>query len=130
MSNAIKVPAARQPATEIDDRGVETFTRPWLLFFQQLYERVGGAIGESTTDLNASLFEDAGMSETNATLFAVEDAANQAPLPVPLLPDDPLLPVAQLFAAFESLAAEVAANRDQIAELTKELDSLKQGAIL
>ena len=32
----IKLPSIRQPATSTDDRGVETFTRVWYLFFQQL----------------------------------------------------------------------------------------------
>jgi hypothetical protein len=117
MSNAIKFPAERQPATQTDDRGYETFTRPWLIFFQQLYERVGGATGSGTTGIEASLFEDAGTGETNAALFTAEQALQQ-------------LPVQVLMQTVESLAAEVAAQRDLIAELTKEVDSIKQGTMV
>ena len=117
MSEAIKFPAARQPATELDDRGFETFTRPWLLFFQQIYERVGGATGASSSDLSTSLFEDAGSGETNALLFSVEQALSQSPQ-------------SELLLVVESLASELAAQREQIAELTKELDSIKQGVLL
>lgn len=115
--SALKFPAARQPATELDDRGFETFTRPWLLFFQQIYERVGGATGASSTDLNSSLFEDAGSGETNALLFAAEQALSQQP------PD-------ALVAVVESLLAEVSAQRDQIAELQKDLDAIRQGTLI
>jgi len=115
--SAIKFPAERQPATQTDDRGFETFTRPWLLFFQQVYERVGGAIGSGIPGVEASLFEDAGTSETNAALFSVEQALQQQPVQI-------------LIEAVERLAAEVAAQRDSIAELTKEVDSIKQGTMI
>ena len=118
MSAAIKFPAARQAATEMDERGLETFTRPWFLFFQQIYERVGGATGASSGDLSASLFEDAGNAETNAMLFSVERSLFQQP------------PMAALQVAVETLTAEVASQRDQIAELQKDLDSVRQGTFI
>lgn len=115
--SAIKFPAERQPATMTDDRGYETFTRPWLLFFQQLYERVGGATGSGTTGIEASLFEDAGTSEANASLFTAEQSFGQ-------LPPDALIQMV------ENLVAEVAAQRDQIAELQKDLDAIRQGTLI
>ena len=117
MTAAIKFPAARQAATEMDERGLETFTRPWFLFFQQIYERVGGATGASSGDQSASLFEDAGNAETNAMLFSVERSLFQQPL-------------AALQVAVETLTAEVASQRDQIAELQKDLDSVRQGTFI
>ena len=117
MSNPLNFPTARQPVTEKDVRGNEVFTRPWALFFQQVYERVGGAVSLSSTDLAMSLFEDAGTSETNAVVMGVEQAVNQSP------PRDLLVVV-------DSLLAELSGLRDQLAELTKEVESIKQGAIL
>ena len=115
--SAIKFPAERQPATMTDDRGYETFTRPWLLFFQQLYERVGGAVGSGIVGIEVSLFEDAGTSETNASLFAVEQTFGQTPPDV-------------LIQAIENLSAEVSAQRDQIAELQRDLDAIRQGTLV
>jgi hypothetical protein len=117
MTDAIKFPAIRQPATEENDQGVEIFTRPWYLFFQQLYQRTGGAISQNNSDLEASLFEDAGVSETNASLFSAEQAAGQLPYP-------------QLVQLIENLQAELSAQRDTIAELVKEIDSIKQGQMI
>jgi len=117
MSESIKFPSIRQPVTMTDDRGVETFTRPWFLFFQQIFERVGGTLGQSTSDLGASLFEDAGTSETNATIFSVEQSLSQLP------PDS-------IYQLVENLTAELAAQRDILAEVQKELDAIKQGQLI
>lgn len=117
MSEPIKFPSARQPVTLADERGVVTFTRPWILFFQQVYERVGGPIAASTPDLAESLFEDAGSSETNAALFSIEQGFGQQPPQT-------------LVEAVESLMAELATQRDTIAEMQKEIDGLKQGQMI
>lgn len=118
MSDALKFPAARQAATELDQNGNEVFTRPWFLFFQQLYARVGGPNGASTSDNEASALEDAGSSETQQMIFTARQDAAQQP------------PIALLLQAVDDLTAELSAQRDQIAELTKELDSIKQGQML
>lgn len=117
MSTPIKFPSARQPVTMVDGNGQEVFTRPWFLFFQAVYERAGGATGESNTDLAASAFEDAGTGETNAMLFQSIQDAQQSPFQ-------------QIAAAVEDLLAEFQAQRDRITELEKELQSIKQGSLL
>lgn len=90
------------------------FSREWYLFFQGMFNRIGGSTGESTSDIVASLFEDAGSSETNAVLFATEQALSQyPPIAVPV--------------SIESLSAELSAVRDQVSELVKEIQSLRQG---
>jgi hypothetical protein len=117
MSSPIKFPSARQPVTMVDGNGQEVFTRPWFLFFQAVYERAGGAIGAGTGDLSESLFEDAGSGETNALLFSAEQALLQS------IQTDQAV-------TLEVLVNEVLAQREQIAELVKELDSIKQGVQL
>jgi hypothetical protein len=92
-------------------------TREWYLFLQDIFNRVGGANGESTTDIVASLFEDAGSSETNAMVFEVERAFSQIPSPQPLTTTDILL-------------AEISELRATVAELKKDLDALRQGTLI
>lgn len=90
------------PRVPIADSG-GFVTREWYLFLQGVFGRVGGAIGPSTADLNESAFEDAGSSETVALLFSVEQAARQS--------------------------GELSSLRDQVAELQKQIDSIRQGTI-
>ena len=122
------------PRVALVDPRTGMVAREWYLFFQGVFNRIGGATGESTTDIVASLFEDAGSSETNATLFATEQALSQYPAVhentvlldgvaqalAQLPPDTPTLTV-------ESLSAELATVRDQVSELVKEIQSLRQG---
>jgi len=136
MTEAIKFPSARQPATEVVG-GQEVFTRPWFLFFQQLYMRTGGAIGENSNDIIASLFEDAGTGEVQAQLQTLTNAVGQEPPLVdvssldPVSQDpDPLGSIPALIAQVEQMAAELSAQRDLVAELTKEVDALRQGQML
>ncbi len=115
MTSSIKFPSARQPVT-LSENGTEVFTRPWFLFFQAVYERVGGASGPSVLDLSESLFEDAGTGETNAMLFDAQQAFEQLPRPLVEL-------IEQLTTSQQTLLSEVA-------ELRKELDAIKQGPTL
>lgn len=119
MTSPLKFPAARQPPVETDPNGNQAFTRPWFLFFQQLFERVGGANGASTADNEASALEDGGNSETQQMVFRLQQEVAEAPIPLQ-----------QLVQAFEDMSAELSAQRDQISELWKELDSMKQGTTL
>ena len=114
MSEALKFVPPRVPFT---DPNTGVITREWYLFLQGIFLRVGGATGASTSDLSASLFEDAGSSETNALLFSAEQASGQLPPGVSIQLVDQLL-------------AELAALRDQVAELTKDLDAIRQGQML
>jgi hypothetical protein len=118
------------PRVQLTDPRTGMISREWYLFFQGVFDRIGGATGASTPDIVASLFEDAGSSETNAMLFEVEQATGQYPLPfVQDIPQDvsppyvPLLPI-------DNITAELSALQDRVAELVKELDSLKQGTLI
>ena len=122
------------PRVQLVDPRTGVISREWYLFFQGIFNRIGGATGESTTDIVASLFEDAGSSETNALLFTTEQALSQYPAVhentvllegvsralAQLPPDTPTVTV-------ESLSAELSAVRDQVSELVKEIQSIRQG---
>lgn len=114
MSEALKFVPPRVPLVDMASGQI---TREWYLFLQGVFLRIGGANGFSTTDLGASLFEDAGSGETNALLFSADQAAGQAPPGAPLEIPDQLL-------------SELAALRSQFAEMTKDIDSIRQGQML
>jgi len=106
-------------------------SREWYLFFQGVFDRIGGATGASTPDIVASLFEDAGSSETNALLFSVEQALGQTPSgTVPQLDTDiSQIPYLQ-FVQVEALQTELSELRETVAELKKALDDIRQGTMI
>lgn len=118
------------PRVQLVDPRTGMISREWYLFFQGVFNRVGGADGSSTTDIVASLFEDAGSSETNAMLFGVEQDAGQMPLPYFPAPDVDLPPAYTPNAQIDNVLAELSALQDRVAELVKELDSIKQGILI
>lgn len=105
------------PRVALLDPRTGLISREWYLFFQGVFDRIGGATGSSTTDLATALFEDAGSSETNAMLFSAEQAAGQ-------VPPNAAIPVV------EQLQAELSELRDTVAELRKEIEALKQGILV
>jgi len=119
------------PRVQLVDPRTGMISREWYLFFQGVFNRVGGADGVSTTELEASLFEDAGNSETNAMLFNVEDAAGQNPQgQYPDAQTDTSQDPYQREAQVDNITAELSALQDRVAELVKELDSIKQGILI
>lgn len=105
------------PRVQFVDPRTGMINREWYLFLQGVFIRVGGANGASSTDIVASLFEDAGSSETNAMLFELEQAAGQYVTPQPLTVE-------------QVLQAEIAELRDTVAELKKDLDAIRQGTLI
>jgi hypothetical protein len=103
------------PRVALTDPRTGLISREWYLFFQGVYDRIGGANGASIPDVTASLFEDAGSGETNAMLFTVEDAVKQSP--------------SYEHYVEQTVAAELSGLRDQVAEMAKELDALKANPI-
>lgn len=114
MSEALKF---LPPRVALMDPRSGLISREWYLFFQAVYDRIGGATGPSTTDLSTSLFEDAGSGETNALLFELEQSVSQTPAQYDQYVADALL-------------AEVSALREQVAELSKEIEAIKQGVVI
>lgn len=118
------------PRVSLVDPKTGMVSREWYLFFQGVFNRVGGASGESTTDIVASLFEDAGSSETNAMVFGLEQVVGQ--YSVPTLVDAPqdISPAAQQLTQIDNITAELSTLQDRMTELVKELDSIKQGTLI
>ena len=89
-------------------------TREWQRYFAGLYQRVGGAQGDSTTDLSESAFDDAGTEEMEAALYSLGDAIGQAPA-----------------AAAEEqqahLETEVYQLREEVALLRQQINDIQQG---
>lgn len=104
------------PRVAFVDPRTGMITREWYLFLQGVFMRVGGANGSSTPDIVASLSEDAGSSETNALIFAIEQATNQ-------IPPDSVIPV-------DPIQTEISELREIVAELKKDLEAIRQGTSL
>jgi hypothetical protein len=116
MALPFVIPQNSQPP--LDANGI--FNRTWYLFFQSVFQRIGGATGPSATDLSASMFEDAGGSETNAVLFRSIQDAGQSQQPMIVMTAD----------AWSDLALQVGSLQDQITELTKEVQGIRQGTLI
>lgn len=106
---AIKFIPPRVPLT---DSRTGLISREWFLFFQGVFERIGGAEGPSTTDISTSLFEDAGSGETNALLFQVEEDIKQSPQ-------------YEMY-VIDVLTTELNELRELVAAMSKDIEGLKQ----
>jgi len=82
-----------------------------------LVERVGGYEAPSNTDLATALHDDAGIEELKADLYAARGEFQLIP------PGAPVAPEALADGLVQALIAE-------LAELRKEIDTLKAGTIL
>lgn len=116
MTEALQFVPPRVPLTE-PNTGI--ITREWYLFLQGIFIRIGGSIGASTTDLSTSTFEDAGIEETKAALFIATQDAGQAPSIVIMTAD-----------AWADLLAQISGIQDQIAELSKDIQGLRQSTLI
>jgi hypothetical protein len=127
MTTAIKFIPPRVPLT---DYRTGLISREWFLFFQGVFERIGGAEGPSTTDVAASLFEDAGSSETNAMLFQLEYDVKQDPASLGAPAES--LDQAPKYEAYliETLTTEVNELRELVAAMSKDIEGLKQSVSL
>lgn len=114
----ITIPRADIPL--VDAAG--TPTRDLYRWMRDVTQRVGGVNGASTTDLSAAAFEDAGIEETKALAYSINDAANQQP-PVPEL-------LALLAQDNQRLSAEVEELRGLVVELYKLMQGALQGVVL
>jgi hypothetical protein len=114
MSNAITLPSARQPVTEVDSAGRTYFTRPWFLFFQTVFNRIGGANAPDNGELTGTSSAD---PELAATLYALQNELRAAPPVVAPAPADVLTP-------------ELAWLREEIAVARKFIQDIQQGTSL
>lgn len=91
-------------------------SRAWYMFFQSLFNRVGGTAGQSNDDILQGVPNELGSAELLALQSSAADAAGQVP---PTIPD----------ATFDDLLGELRQVRDQVAELAKSLQGLQQGTV-
>lgn len=111
------VPASREPVTYVDKNGKTAFTRPWFLFFQGLFDRVGGATGSGIDDISESLDDGDTDAQAAAAIYALQDEVRSQPF-------------AQTPVAADSVNVEIAGLRDELAELRKTIEGLQQGTSL
>lgn len=105
------------PRVQMVDPKTGMVTREWYLFLQGVFDRIGGANGQSSQDIIQDMPDDAGLEEIKATLFATTDAINQTP-PV----QDPQ--------TLDMILAELSSQRDQITELIKTVQAIQQGTLI
>lgn len=120
--SALTRPPARIPLAGPDG----LITREWYRYFDEVSVRLGAASGSGTDDLTTSAFEDAGIEETKAGLYALRDEIMAAPVATPLgygyeigaAPQyEPISPQDELMADLHSLRAEVDLLRQQVRDL-------------
>lgn len=119
------------PRVALTDPNTGMISRQWYLFFQGVFNRIGGSGGVSNPDLEASLFEDAGSSETNAMIATVEQAFGQVPqIQAPEYNQNVWQVPPSYTQEVSVLTTEVFNLQAQVAELLKEIEALKQSSPL
>lgn len=114
MADVLSFVPPRVPIANADG----TITRPWFLYLQGVFNRIGGPSAETNTEIVMSGFADAGIEETKAVLFALTQNSLQNPVS-----SQPLVVQIDPHARLEQLEATVA-------ELVKEIQSLKQSTLM
>lgn len=112
----------------VDAKGM--ITKEWFRFFLTLFNRVGGSVAPSNTDLTESLPEDAGVEETKAWLYRLADELSVVPAPAQYIPPDdvsPLYVAPQMDQDIETRVNALAAELDAI---RTQMNDLKQGVTL
>lgn len=108
------------PRQDLPIAGTQAPSREWYRWAFDITARVGGVQGAGTDDLATASFEDAGVEESRALLFAASDAANQVP---------PAEQLQALVIENDRLSQEVAELRAVVFELYKSIQGISQGVI-
>src|SRR3972149_8466099 len=97
----------------------------WDRFFITLAERAGGVIGVSTTELVESAYEDAGINEMQALIFANEQGQSQRPVDIQANEYQDLRPAEIYMPSVEiDNTAELRARIDVLESMVKELQQV------
>ncbi|MGE5650949.1 MAG: hypothetical protein ACM34A_12200 [Bacillota bacterium] len=121
--SGVTLPAPREPA--IDPR-TNTFSRNWILYFQQVFERVGGGDADTIAAISAfirQIFQDLADNEVERAFSDLivdqdEDYLEFAPAPV----------VAQDQADIATYEAQIVELRKQVEDLRLTVESLSSDA--
>lgn len=97
---SIRIPSDREPLV---DPKTGLITRSWFLFFQWIFQRVGGATGDPI--------------DTTEELLAAVDGL----LSAPVLAEQE---------AVESIATDLSSQRELIAELQRQIQSIQSGQVV
>lgn len=98
--SASKLPSPRQNVVQTDPQsGVTMFTRPWFLFFQFIFQQIGGFPPITTNDLAQGV--EGGVEELRAMM--------------------------NTFGQEENLRTEINGLREELAELRKSILDIQQG---
>lgn len=130
------VPSSREPVTYIDPSGKTAFSRSWFLFFQGLFERVGGASGTGTSDLAESIDDGDSDTQLASQVYALTDEVRGAPpdtasADLYALADELRgLPPDQPLTTLDLLLGELNDLRSELTELRKAVEGIQQGTTL
>jgi hypothetical protein len=86
----------------------------WYRWARDITQRVGGPTGASSSDLELSQFEDAGIEEAKAQVISVLQELRQ-------------MPIVEIMQTVDALEGQVGGLLDQISQLRTEIEALKQG---
>lgn len=104
--SALFPPPQTRTIGRVDQRGQVTIDIAWFLFLTQgLYDRVGGPMGVSTADLEASAFEDAGIEELKIGIYRLADQ-------------------------LDSVTTELNEVRERLTVATRQLQDINEGQLL
>lgn len=109
----------------VDEKG--NLTPEAVRALTKLFERVGGALGPSTTDLSQSDDDDSGLEEFKHEAWKTDDGFAMAPIQQFREYEDPMNPLVKEHPAVEQLLNELAGLREQVAVLQTQINDLQQG---
>ena len=98
--------------------------------FELLFDRVGGTVSASTSDLALSDDDDSGLEEFKHEAGKVLDGIRMEPVPVFAEFTDPLHPLHQEHPEVQQLLAEVSELRALVAEMQKQIQGLQEGTTI
>lgn len=117
MSQTITPPKAQIAIGTVLIGGVSypvTTSTEFVRFFENIFSRIGGVSGSSSEDLTLSQFEDAGIEETKAVVYAYRDELSQ-------------LPAYEAVSTTEEPSGALEALREELNALRNQVQALQQG---
>lgn len=112
MSEIFRIPSDRQPFL---DSQTGLVSRPWFLFFQGVFLRIGGATGSSTevADVGPAM----GASDMDGVFIQAIQGLG-------------IEPMIQLQQQVESIESTLSSNNAELAELRKYVEGLAAGTLI